>query len=49
VLIVITPKLVLLVIAAVLFALAAILPTQPTRVGLVPLGLAFLVVGLLVG
>jgi hypothetical protein len=45
----ITPRLVLLLVAIVLFVLAAALPTQPTRIGLTPAGLAFLAAALLVG
>lgn len=43
-----TARNVLLVIAVVLFALAAALPTQPTRIALTPAGLAFLTAALIV-
>jgi len=43
----ITPRLICLLVAAILFVLAAVLPALPTRIGLVPAGLAFLTVSFL--
>ena len=45
----ITPQSVCLWLALIVFVVAAVVPTPPTRVALTPAGLAFLVAGLLFG